>query len=88
MSNNITFSDFVLKQASNVGVFLGKREHPMLGKKTVNIQAAKGSMDVLYMLREKTEGNLSGSEKTLLNDTIMTLDELYDKTTQFENQVL
>ncbi len=87
MSNSIIFSDFVLKQASNVGVFLGKREHPILGEKTVNMQAAKGTMNVLYMLREKTVGNLSDSENTLLNDTIMTLDSLYDKTTQLQHQV-
>lgn len=84
MQSDLTFSEFVLKQATNAGVFLGQRENPLTGEKVVNLKAAKGTLDVLHMLREKTEGNLTNQEKSLLLDTLTTLDQLYDQTIQLE----
>jgi len=80
MTSDITFSDFVLKQATNAGVFLGQRENPLTGQKGVNLKAAKGCLDVLLLLNDKTAGNLSPQEQSLLNDTLSTITDLYEKT--------
>jgi len=84
MSNELTFSDFVLKQATNAGVFLGQRENPLTGEKSVNIKAAKGTLDILQMLKEKTAGNLNASEESMMNDTLSTVESLYEKTLELE----
>ncbi len=82
MSSELTFSDFVLKQATNVGIFLGQRENPLTGEKNVNLKAAQGGLDVLLLLQSKTMGNLDPQEKALLEDTITTIETLYQKTTE------
>jgi len=87
MPSDLTFSEFVLKQATNAGVFLGQRENPLTGEKGVNLQAAKGTLDVLHLLQDKTTGNLTDPEKTLLTDTLTTLDELYEQTLLLEPNV-
>lgn len=81
MATNLTFTEFVLKQATNAGVFLGQRENPITGEKGVNVNAAKGTLDVLHMLQQKTQGNLTEKEHTLLSDTLTTLDALYHEVT-------
>ena len=87
MSTELTFSDFILKQATNAGVFLGQRENPLTGEKTVNLKAAKGCLDVLTLLREKTKGNLNTDEQSLLDDTVKTISSLYEKTLELEPNV-
>lgn len=87
MTNDLTLSDFILKQATNAGVFLGQRENPITGEKGVNIKAAKGTLDVLHMLKEKTAGNLTSSEQSLLTDTLSTLDALFQQTIELEPNI-
>ena len=82
MTSDLSFSDFVLKQATNTGIFLGQRENPLTGEKSVNLKAAKGSLDVLLLLKIKTEGNLTDSENKLLSDTLNTIQPLYEQTQQ------
>ena len=84
MSDTLTFTEFVLKQATNAGVFLGQRENPLTGEKSVNLRAAKGALDVLILLDDKTKGNLDSQEETLLRDTLTTVKDLYQKTTELE----
>ncbi len=84
MSNDLTFTEFVLKQATNAGVFLGQRENPLTGQKAVNLKAAKGAIDVLALLEEKTKGNLTSQEDSLIKDTLKAVRDLYDKTVELE----
>ena len=84
MSTELTFSDFILKQATNAGVFLGQRENPLTGEKGVNLKAAKGCLDILVLLQEKTRGNLNPQEKSLLDDTVNTISSLYETTLEIE----
>lgn len=46
---------------------LGKIVNPLTGKIERDLQSAKGTIDLLLMLREKTKGNLSDREEKTLN---------------------
>ena len=84
MSTELTFSDFILKQATNAGIFLGQRENPLTGEKSVNIKAAKACLDILTLMQSKTKGNLDTTEQSLLDDTVKTIENLYQKTIELE----
>jgi len=87
MQTDLTFSDFVLKQATNAGVFLGQRPNPLTGEKSVNLKAAKGCLDILSLLVDKTRGNLNTEEQSLLKDTHKTILDLYTQTLEIEPNV-
>jgi len=63
----IDFSSFILSLYSSGLVQLGKVEDPTTGKKTINIELARHTIDMIAMLEEKTKGNLTEEEKNLLN---------------------
>jgi len=46
---------------------LGKIVNPLTGKIERDLQSAKGTIDILRMLREKTKGNLTDREEKTLN---------------------
>lgn len=79
MNQDLTFTEFVLKQATNAGIFLGERENPLTGEKNVNLKGAKGALDVLVLLQQKTHGNLTNEESKILNDTVATISGLYEQ---------
>ncbi len=62
----IDFSSFILSLYSSGLVQLGKVEDPSSGKKSVNLDLAKHSIDMIAMLEEKTRGNLNDEEQNLL----------------------
>jgi hypothetical protein len=71
------FSEFVILQAQNAGLFLGQIPNPHSGEKSVNLRAAKSVIDALEMLASKTRGNLTASESRLLDTAIQNLNPLY-----------
>lgn len=71
------FSEFVILQAQNAGLFLGQIPNPHTGEKVVNLRAAKSVIDSLEMLASKTRGNLTASEEKLLDAAIQNLKPLY-----------
>lgn len=71
------FREFVLFQAQNAGLFLGKIPNPATGEPAVNLRAAKSVIDSLEMLASKTEGNLTESEEKLLAMALKNLKPLY-----------
>ena len=78
------FSDFVLLQAQNAGLFLGQIPNPHDGRKVVNLRAAKSVIDSLEMLASKTTGNLTPSETKLLDTAIRNLRPLYESACEAE----
>src|SRR5688572_19417888 len=52
------FNEFLMGIASSAFIYLGLVEHPATGRRQVDMGAAKESIDMLVMLREKTKGNL------------------------------
>lgn len=72
------FSEFVILQAQNAGLFLGQIPNPVDGRKSVNLRAAKSVIDSLEMLASKTRGNLTASEDKLLSTAIQNLRPLFE----------
>lgn len=70
------FREFVIFQAQNAGMFLGRIPNPVTGENTVNLRAAQSVLDSLEMLASKTEGNLTASEEKLLDVAIRNLQPL------------
>ena len=62
----IDFSGFILSLYSSGLVQLGNVEDPSTGKKSINLDLAKHSIDMIAMLEEKTRGNLTNDEMNLL----------------------
>ena len=54
-------------------VQLGKVANPATGKVDRNLEAAKGTIDVLGSLEEKTKGNLNDEEEKLLTRMLLDL---------------
>ncbi|MBX9578249.1 MAG: DUF1844 domain-containing protein [Chthoniobacterales bacterium] len=67
------FIEFVMVQAQQAAFCLGKIPHPATGETAVNLEAARVFIDHLELIREKTRGNLSKEEDTILNKVLAEL---------------
>jgi hypothetical protein len=64
----VDFSTFVFSLFSSALIQLGDMEDPITGKMDPNLTSAKQTIDIIDILREKTEGNLSEEEGKLLEN--------------------
>jgi hypothetical protein len=71
------FNEFLMGIASSAFIYLGLVEHPATGRRQVDMQAAKESIDMLVMLREKTKGNLTRGEEKFFEDLLTDLKMQY-----------
>ena len=69
----IDFSSFVLSLATTAMVHLGEVPDPAAGKPQENIAAARQMVDLLSMLKEKTEGNRTAEENRLMDEILYEL---------------
>ncbi|MDP9100024.1 MAG: DUF1844 domain-containing protein [Verrucomicrobiota bacterium] len=67
------FIEFIMMQAQNAALFLGQIPNPQTGKGEVNLELAKMFIDQLAMIQEKTRGNLTNEETTVLRNTLSNL---------------
>lgn len=67
------FTEFLMGVASSAFIYLGMVEHPATGRRQVDLGAAKESIDMLAMLREKTKGNLTRGEEKFFADLLSDL---------------
>lgn len=67
------FVEFVMMQAQQAGLFLGRIPNPQSGKAEVNLEVARLFIDQLEMIREKTRGNLSKEEQEILDNVLADL---------------
>jgi hypothetical protein len=67
------FPNFVLSIASNAASSLGMMEHPVTGKREVDLELGKHWIDVLGMLQQKTHGNLLPQEQQILEGLLSDL---------------
>ncbi len=70
---NANFFNLVISLSQSAFVNMGKTSNPQTGKVEKNLQVAKINIDILQMLREKTQGNLLDKEKEVLNDSLTNL---------------
>lgn len=61
-----SFVNFLTTLATNAAASLGAMPHPVTGQRSVDLETGKYWIDVLSMLREKTENNLHPQEARLL----------------------
>jgi len=71
------FIEFVMMHAQNAALFLGQIPNPKTGEGEVNLELAKMFVDQLAMIQEKTRGNLSNEESTVLRNTLSNLQMVY-----------
>lgn len=74
--SQVTFAHFVTALASSAMVHLGETADPAGGGKSVDLGLARDTIDTIAMLEDKTAGNLSEEEASLLTSL---LDELRGK---------
>src|SRR4029450_7653820 len=71
------FIEFVMMHAQNAALFLGQIPNPQTGKGEVNLEVAKMFIDQLAMIQEKTRGNLTSEESTVLRNALSNLQLAY-----------
>ena len=75
----INFATFVVSLNASALLNLGAIEDPASGAKNKNLPMAKQTIDILSMLQEKTAGNLSEEEESLLKNILYDLRMMYVK---------
>jgi Domain of unknown function (DUF1844) len=67
------FIEFVIMHGQNAALFLGQIPNPKTGEADVNLDLARMFIDQLEMIQEKTRGNLTNEETTVLRNTLSNL---------------
>ncbi len=68
----IDFSTFILSLVTSAMVHLGEAPHPD-GKPRKDLTLAKQTIDILGMLQDKTQGNLTDEESKLIEELLYDL---------------
>ncbi|MDR0486252.1 MAG: DUF1844 domain-containing protein [Elusimicrobiota bacterium] len=84
---NVHFFNLITLFSQTAWYQLGKVPSPVDGKISKDLKAAQFTIDTLLMLREKTKGNLSKKEESLLSASISDLQLNYaDEVSKPQNQ--
>src|SRR6201989_1706252 len=76
------FIEFVMMHAQNAALFLGQIPNPKTGEGEVNLELAKLFIDQLAMIQEKTRGNLTNEETTVLRNALSNLQMVFVEVAQ------
>ena len=74
----VTFSSFVVSIAQSALMNLGEVSDPESGATARNLPLARNAIELLAMLREKTQGNLDNEEKQLVEAVFGELGQKYE----------
>jgi hypothetical protein len=69
----VTFSSFVISLGSSSLMLMGEQLDPQQTPMPVNLPQAKEIIDLLSVLEDKTKGNLTAEEQTVLRDMLYAL---------------
>ena len=69
----VTFSSFVISLGSSSLMLMGEKLDPQQQAVPVNLPQSKEIIDLLSVLEEKTKGNLTSEEQTVLRDMLYAL---------------
>jgi len=69
----LDFSTFVISLATSAQVGLGVVPHPETNEAARNLPAAKQMIDIIALMKEKTKGNLTDDESSLLDQVLHNL---------------
>jgi hypothetical protein len=75
----VNFASFVLSLSTSAMYHFGDFPDPVSKKAERNLAAAKQTIDILTMLKDKTEGNLDEGEKSLIDGMLFELRMRYVK---------
>jgi hypothetical protein len=64
------FSTFILSLSTSALVHLGELPDPITNKKEINLQLAKQTISIIEMLKDKTKGNLTSDEESLIDSVL------------------
>ncbi len=73
----VTFSSFIISLGSSSLMLMGEQLDPQQPPISVNLLQAKEIIDLLSVLEEKTKGNLTSDEQTVLRDMLYALHMKY-----------
>lgn len=76
------FVEFVMMQAQHAAIFLGQIPNPQTGQPEVNLEVARMFIDQLVMIQEKTRGNLTNDEQTVLKNALSSLQMAFVEASQ------
>lgn len=71
------FSTYVIMLANTVMMLLGQVPDPVTQQRRLDLTQAKHTIDILMMLKVKTQGNLNAEEMKLLEDVLPQLQMAY-----------
>lgn len=71
------FIEFVMMQAQNAALFLGRIPNPRGGQPEVNLPLAKMFIDQLAVIAAKTHGNLNAQEAKVLDSALTQLEAAF-----------
>ena len=69
----VDFPSFIMSLSTSVFIHLGEIPDPTTNEKTINLPLAKQTIDLISMLKEKTEGNRSKDEDKLMDELLYNL---------------
>jgi len=69
----INFSSFIFSLSTSALLHLGEVPDPVTHKREKNLPLAKQTIDILGILREKTQGNLTSEEQQLIENLLTDL---------------
>jgi len=69
----VSFVSLVLSLNTTALFHMGELAHPESGRKAVDLELAKHTIDTLSMLADKTSGNLDGQENELMTKVLYEL---------------
>ena len=84
--SKIDFSNFILSLNTSALIHLGDLPDPQSRERIYDIQSAKQTIDILELLKTKTEGNLDSEELKLRDDFIDDLRMKYVKIMKSDNK--
>ncbi len=75
----VNFNSLIFSLSSSVLLHLGEIADPQSGEKKIDIALAKHTIDIIAMLKEKTQGNLTEEEEKFLESILTDLRLRYVK---------
>jgi hypothetical protein len=88
-TSSISFTGFVLSLATTAAVHFGDIADPNTGKTgEPNLVAARQLIEIITMLQEKTQGNLSDPEAKLVDDLLYELRLRFVNAQQGEKRII
>jgi hypothetical protein len=84
----LSFSSFVFSLGTSSLMLMGESLDPQQPAPPANLPQAKEIVDILSMLEEKTKGNLSSEEASVIGDMLYTLRMKYVSATSGQGNIV